>query len=563
MRAIGCAFRTRKNRAAPACPAANLLTGFVAHLLLLNLHGRPAAFRFFPSRRTMLQQKTLDLKGSFANYPFAEVTAEIAQAGLSGSLRASWGDKKSIIYFEDGAVVHAVSNARSLRLFCLLVEKKKLEQQDLSAHPDFVDDNKLSASLLEKGVFTRDVLDALTIEQAEAVIVDVLSWTEGNWLFSPHARVRADMHRRINATQIAIDYARCLSAGFVSQRFKSVKEVFELSPVTREFPALRPDEGFLLSRFDGKPLSFEEVRLLAGIPDEAVARGLYVLWVGGLLKRTGWNAAFSPSRLNDLLNARLSLVQAQPPEPPKPRSVKPEPDIVGEEIEAAPAGPEISLEDYLDRVERAETLYDVVGVAANAKAAAIKQAYFALAKLFHPDRYHRESPDLLRRVQNAFTELAHAHETLKNQQSRDSYDLRIKKDQELKKRAGEAGAVSTDGSGVGFESFDQGMQALKEGDTETATKCFARAVHYVPNNALYHAFFGKALSADEKYKHRAESEFQTAVRLDPKDPKVRIMLVEFLIEMKLAKRAEGELTRFLEISPGHPQAVKMLADLHK
>lgn len=512
----------------------------------------------------MFQEKTLDLKGSFANYPFAEVTAEIRQASLSGSLRVSYGDKKSIIYFDEGSVVHAVSNARSLRLFSLLIERKKLGRGDLAAHSDFPDDIKLFASLIEKGVFTAEEMEGLAAEQAEAVIIDVLSWPEGQWIFSPLARLRPALKQQIKASQIAIDYARCLSHALVSQRFKSVKEVFELLPVTGELPALLPHEAFLLSRFDSWPLRFEEIRMLSGLPDDNVSHGLYVLWVGGLLKRSGWNAAFSPSRLQELSRARLSPAKGPARnELPKPKVVEVKTEAPAEEPEQIASEMETSLDEYLDRVENAETLYDVIGVAANAKAAEIKQSYFAMAKLFHPDRYHRESPELLRRVQNAFTELAHAYETMKNQRSREAYDLKVKREQEMKKRAGQAGRHQADGSGVGFESFEMGVQFLKEGETETAAKCFARAVHYTPNNALYHAYFGKALSADEKHKHRAEAEFQTAVRLDPREPQVRMMHVEFLLELKMTKRAEGELKRFLDISPGDARALRMLADLQK
>jgi len=83
-------------------------------------------------------------------------------------------------------------------------------------------------------------------------------------------------------------------------------------------------------------------------------------------------------------------------------------------------------------------------------------------------------------------------------------------------------------------------------------------VHYNPQNALYHAYYGKALSADEKKRHKAESEMQSAVRLDPKNAKIRIMLAEFFIDMNMIKRAEGELKRFLEIAPDNKEAVNLL-----
>jgi len=105
------------------------------------------------------------------------------------------------------------------------------------------------------------------------------------------------------------------------------------------------------------------------------------------------------------------------------------------------------------------------------------------------------------------------------------------------------------------------MEAINEDEFAAAAGHLSRAVHYSPQNALYHAYFGYALSQLDKQHHKAEASLQQAVKLDPKNPKIRMMLVEFFIEMKMAKRAVGELNRFLEVVPGNKEATKMLADL--
>ena len=75
--------------------------------------------------------KTLDLKGNFRTYPFAELIVEISQAKLSGSLRLACGEKKTVVYFRDGALVYGVSNAKALRLFTILLF---LSDQDFTGH---------------------------------------------------------------------------------------------------------------------------------------------------------------------------------------------------------------------------------------------------------------------------------------------------------------------------------------------------------------------------------------------------------------------------------------------
>ena len=90
-------------------------------------------------------------------------------------------------------------------------------------------------------------------------------------------------------------------------------------------------------------------------------------------------------------------------------------------------------------MEKSETYYDILGVDSKAETDELKRAYFFLAKNFHPDRYHSEGGDLLKRIQNAFTELAQAHETLKNADSREVYDYRMRKEIAERERRQESG----------------------------------------------------------------------------------------------------------------------------
>ena len=69
----------------------------------------------------------------------------------------------------------------------------------------------------------------------------------------------------------------------------------------------------------------------------------------------------------------------------------------------------------------------------------IKNAYFGLAKLFHPDRFHRESTASLARMQGAFSNVQLAYETLKSKETRETYDFKIRKELETKEKLRAAG----------------------------------------------------------------------------------------------------------------------------
>lgn len=511
----------------------------------------------------MTPQTALEVKGTFFAHPFAEMIAEIAAARLNGSLRLSNKDKKCVVYFKNGGIVFAVSNARSSRLFAMLMTRGKITKDDLAQVPSFANDIELAAFLQDKNFLTKLECDRLFTEQIEAIIVDALSWIDGEWAFSSLARVRDGLSFNVGTTQLIVDYGRCLPVDKMLRRFRSLDESFGRSAVSGIDTPLTPDEAFVLSRADEGALTAANLVTVAAMQESTALQAIYTLWLAGLLVREDWQSAFSGEAIAAIRGARLELKrEAKLPM----TAAEKEAEKVGlapqEIIKKAPEV-EISLEDYLERVENAETHYDILGVDTKAEMDELKRAYFSLARNFHPDRYHATGGDMLRRVQNAFTELTRAHETLKTPESRDVYDYRMRKEianREKRRAAGDAGNASYQLEQAA-ENFERAFSLLMDNEHENSLPFFARAVHYAPNNARYHAYFGKALSADEIQRHKAESEMQAAIKLDPTNPLFRILLAEFFIQNKLKKRAEGELTRLLNIFPSNREARDMLETL--
>lgn len=521
----------------------------------------------------MTQQNTLETNGSLNEYPLGELIVEIIQANLSGSLRLSRDAQKAVIYFKDGRVVYGVSNSKEHRLFSVLISRKKVEKGQISKYPHYANDLELGASLIAEGKLTEKDLEDAVVSQIEAILIEAMSWIEGEWLFSPLARLRSDLVYYVEVHKVLINYARCLPIQTVFERFKSVQETFLRTEADFARLHLLAHEQHVAEQFRDVPLKIADLRNMTTLPEQGLLQALYVLWLGGVLVRQDWNAAFSPLKIAQILTARLSVVKKaatiaghDAPEPEAESADSKPPEADPEPVQPKAAALDITLDEYLKRAEVSETHYDVLGVSEKAPISEIKLAYFGLAKLFHPDRYHREGEAMLRRIQVAFTKLAHAYETLKTKESRESYDYKIRKEIEAREKRRAEGLTEVPDSTErkseqGLESFEQGLLMLSEEEYESAATHLARAVHYSPENALYHAYYGKALSAFSSHRHKAEAELQSAVKLDGKNPKIRLMLVEFFIEMNMAKRAEGELKRFLEAVPGNKEAEALLRKL--
>jgi len=509
-----------------------------------------------------MTQNPLQLGGSFRANPFAEIVLEIAQATLSGSLRCAVGDKKSIVYFDTGAPIFCASNSRNFRLSEILVSENNIDRETLKKYSGITNDLELANKLVSEELLSKENADGLLARQVEFIFADLLLGDDGNWNFDPMARARAEISYPIRFYKSLLEHARQLPTKQISPRFRSGDETFERRENHGENFDMQPHEAFVLSRLDGGNLKLSEIVQLCGLPEQAGLKVIYTLWLAGLLRRGNWNPAFTDIKIASLLSAQLQPKKQMPVRQHATAHPTPEPATPVE----LPPLEIISLEEYLVRATSAVSYYEFLGVEQNAPLEVVRRSYFTLAKAFHPDRFHREEPEKLRQIAHAFTALSQAHEVLKNSDSRAAYDKKLVKDladHERRREMEKAGkpvetSVNADRAA---EDFERGFSLLMDNKWESAIPFFARSVHFEPNNARYHAFFGKALSGDEAQRHKAEGEMQMAIKLEPDNPSYRIMLVEFFVRNKLMKRAEGEIKRLLTAFPDNEEALALLDSL--
>jgi curved DNA-binding protein CbpA len=522
----------------------------------------------------MTAKNELDHNGILRLHPLAELLVEIGQARLNGSLRLANAEHKVIIYFNSGEVIYAISNARAFRLFDILLRENKIDKEFLTANPNFTNDLELAKALAAKRVMTpEEVNEALTAQMA-AILKDSIGWEEGDWSFSPLARLREGIRFKINIDKLLIAHARKLTPEAAFSRFKSVHEIFKLKSEIDINIDMQPHEAFVLSRFGDAMLTVEEVKMLSGMPDSATFHTLYTLWLGGFLVRTDWNAAFSDKKVASIKSAKLELkkeAEFREAEKPveKPVAAEPEPRTETEPMAETAVEEAISLKDYLSRSENASTHYEMIGIDPKVEIPEVKQAYFALAKRFHPDHFHHvDDPLLVGRIQSAFTKLAQAYDILKGKDSREAYDFKMRRELAEQEKRAASGASKEEinqqvQSEQAAENFEQGFSLLMDEEFEAATPFLARAVFLASDNPKYHAYYGKALSGGDNQTHKAEAEMQMAIKLDSTNPTFRLILAEFFIQMNMIKRAEGELTRLLQVFPSNREAATLLDSLRK
>ncbi|MBX3298979.1 MAG: DnaJ domain-containing protein [Acidobacteria bacterium] len=519
----------------------------------------------------MTQPSDLEIRGDFRSHPFAELTAEISAARLSGSLRFELGERKFIVYFRMGKIVFAVSNARKFRLFEMLINRGRMVRDDVIKAPNFANDHEFAQYLRDTGFLSHEECQEIFQDQVRAIISEVMLASDGQWVFSPLNRVRDGLEYDCGETKLLVNMARGMANGMLLERFRNIDEAMSLSEAGPADIELLPAEIFALRQLDLEPKSIRELVDLSlhstndVTNEQDMLRALYVLWIAGLAVRHNWNPAISGMKVAAIRNAKLDLIR-EAAQPVRHEALKANPAAGDAANATEPNQPEpepISLEDYLQRVESAATFYDVLGIEHDAPSEVVRQAYFSLAKRFHPDRFHGETGVDLKRIQDAFAELASAYDSLRSADTRELYDYRVRKELAEKEKARAAGMTVGENNAAeqALASFERGFSMLMDGDHTGALPFLARAVHFDDSVARFRAYYGKALSYDDKKRHKAESEMQAALRIDPNNATFRIMLAEFFIKMNLIKRAEGELNRLLAVHPDNREGRDLLASI--
>lgn len=520
----------------------------------------------------MSNQSRLEIKGTLCEHPLAELLVETTEAKLSGSFRLSNSDQKMIVYMNQGEVVFAVSNFREHRMYSVAVAQGKTTDEQVRQIPNFANDTEFSDYLVENSLANQLEIHALTTAQIVKILEHCFSWDAGEWSFSTLARIKDGIHYSVDLKSMLMNYGRSLAPGSIVKRFSSNQESFGINPDSPIHIDLQSHEAFVLSRFEDDFSTVRDIDIVSGLLPDVTRQVLYSLWLGGFLFRKDWDSVLSEERIAGMLDAKLRLVveselvkpiiEPVAPDPSQKLSAAAEEAIIEElkEIDE-----EQALYEYLERVEAAVTLYETIGLEQDAETSQIKSTYFAQAKKYHPDLFHKNN-DLHLRMQDAFTNLAQAYETLKDRESRELYDFKVRKElAELKER--EKAGISETQANINkqaekaAENFQWGINLLEEDEPVESLQFFARAVHFDDNSAKYHAYYGRALSFDKKNMHQAEGEFQKALRLEPNNTVFRYMLADLFVNIGLLKRAEGELNRLLSIAPGDKDALALLDSL--
>jgi tetratricopeptide (TPR) repeat protein len=539
------------------------------------------------------------MKGSVAEGLLPTVLRDLYVGRRSGFLHFNKGDERRSVYFEKGNIVHADTNVREERLGETLVGQGLLTEADLKRASGFMlrDRKRLGAVLVELGILDPNQLeDALAVHVRE-ILLKVLLWSEGSYEFEAkdEGGLEPGLALKLSTGEIILEAVRRIQdPDVIRYALGDIDRVLGLSsdPLLRfQKITLSPADGYILSRIDGT-LSAREVIQVIPMASEDAMRALFGLLCTGVIeylplapKAPPMPAAMPASGAGSSAAPPLAAsAPAAPPVVPKPTPT-PDPRPAPAPLAAAPAAAAssslgLTTEQETRRqeiVELFETLkaknhFEMLGIPRASNEAQVKEAYFKLAKRFHPDTHHDPAlSDLRDKIEAIFIRLGAAYEVLRDRNRRSTYEADLvarmpRAPAAASKPAAEPAPPAPDPeaeSRVAQESVARAERLYAAEKYWDAIQLLEPALRNLNGKMLQRARVALARNymKNPKWLKRAEEQLQSVVREDANHLESHLLLAGIYKTSGLKSRALHEYQRVLELKPDHEAAAQALLEL--
>jgi tetratricopeptide (TPR) repeat protein len=430
------------------------------------------------------------------------------------------------------------------------------------------------------------IVQAVSGDAGREALLDVLDWTgPAYYSFEENAEnvpPPGEITMRTGAGDVILEAVRRMSD---PEAVRAALGDLDRVLLPSSDPMLRfqnlpftPGDGYTLSRIDGTSTAAEVIQLIP-LPSEEVEKSLFSLLCTGVIEYAIKAKARRPPQ--------PPPAHAPPPAPVEPPSAAPPKKPAG----PPPPSPAELRKKEIDtrRMEileafdglKEKTHFEVLGIPKASNLAQVKEAYFRLARRFHPDtQKHPELADLTDRLEAVFIRVGEAYEVLRNPRSRSQYEEYIKGRQPRNapvepgpEAAPEPLMAVRDAdaelpnpyldSRAALESVRRAEKMLDDNQTWDAIQLVQGALPSLEGKARHHAnvLLAKAFLRNPKWVRRAEDTLLKVTQEAPKHVEAHFVLAGIYKERGLPSRAASMYRKVMELQPDHEGAQRALAEL--
>ena len=477
-----------------------------------------------------------DLRGTLKRTPFARLLQRLFARRATGSLLLMRDTTKKIVSFANGYPVSVRSNVLGECLGQILLQQRLISNEALqeSLRRMKAESRQQGEILVDMGVLSPYNLSRALVEQLEAKLFEVFAWPDGQYMFKQGEAMEGE------ALRLDRSVASLILEG-IRRHYPTERQDAVLEAYAGKYVALSPDPVLRLQEITSDPA---EQRFIQDIDGRTKLETV----IGG--------ARIPRDKARLLLVALSQAGMIEPADGPVRRTAsEPTPsttavDVTGGPVVLPGTGALLSSVQLglVAQTVRTQNYYWALGVKPDDPTEVVDQAYEALARSFHPDRYRQRPEEDRRLAQEIFDRLAEGHRVLRDASRRRAYDAKLERQRPNEVVVGQAS------TGAARELYDVGMQHLRANRHREAVDALRQAARMLPDQADFRAALGWALfreaPADARAGRAARAELLRAIQLDPKNHRARYYLGHFYAQSGQADLAIGEFEKLLELDPG-------------
>lgn len=221
-------------------------------------------------------------------------------------------------------------------------------------------------------------------------------------------------------------------------------------------------------------------------------------------------------------------------------------------------GSSLSREEAIARFAAAASdHYAVLGLDRSADPDQVRQAYYALARRFHPDRFRSEPlADLASEAEAFFSQVTEAYNTLGSSASREAYDRalvsQVRESEEAK---------TADATYIARQNYLRGRALMERHRFAEAASFLENAARFDDSRAEYHLALGLVLARSASRREGAERHLTRALELDPSRGQAYVALARLYARSARKADAVRLLRDALRWDATNTEATALLAEL--
>jgi curved DNA-binding protein CbpA len=423
------------------------------------------------------------------------------------------------LYFQEGHLVFAKTDLIEERLGEILFKIGKINRQQFNGISDMIKDRseKMGKIMVEHNILSqRDLFFAL-LYQMRTIATSTFSLVSGEWNFIPKVpQVPEDSRFKIGLPGIITEGTNKITniSYFKNKFFYKAPKVIPIPASINEFLSkFETDFHNNLEKMNN--LSNEKIFNRLKMPEETFWKKMILFYLLNIVD-------FADVVVDKDLDKNV------------------------EEIIRLYEQLKINRLDYyqLLAVKNTSTLND------------IKNAYFAFAKKYHPDRIsNAPDPDIKEKANYVFAEINKAYETLSNTDKRREYDSKGYKENDVQD------AIHENLSEKARLLYRRAKAMYAQKKFWEASSTMDEAVRLDPKRASYFLLLGMCQMNLPKLKRMAANSLQKAIDLEPWNVEAHAAMGILFLSENQTKRAEGFFRKVLSFNPDHTLARKKLDEI--